>query len=199
MPLWLQGAFESAQAAILSALLVVLPLAAVWWADGFRDQTTDGLARLAGQAWLISHGVPLKLTFTDGLSSASDHSGTLSLIPLGLTLIPFLLSWRAGRRLARASYTDQSWQALLGAVAVYAAVGLGTAVVCSTRGAAANPALGALLPLIPVGLGLITGARLEAGGWGRLIGVDAAAWIARTSQHSRWAGSYLWAAVRAAF
>ncbi|MDQ6754770.1 MAG: DUF6350 family protein [Actinomycetota bacterium] len=197
MPLWLQGVFESAQAAIFSAVLMVLPLVAVWWADGFRDRTPDALAQLAGQAWLIIHGVPLTLTFNDGPSSASVQSGTLSLIPLGLTLIPFLLSWRAGRRLARASYTDQLWQALLGALAAYAAAGLGTAFVCSIPEAHADVLLGALIPLIPVGLGLIIGARREAGSWGRLIGVDAADWIAKTSQHSRWAGSYLWSAVRA--
>ncbi|HSU71946.1 MAG TPA: DUF6350 family protein, partial [Micrococcaceae bacterium] len=197
MPLWLQGVFESAQAAVISAVLVVLPLVAVWWAGGFQDRTPDALAQLAGQAWLIIHGVPLALTFNNGPSSASIQSGTLSLVPLGLILIPFLLSWRAGRRLARASYTDQLWQALLGALAVYAAAGLGTAFVCSIPGTRANVVLGALIPLIPVGLGLIIGARREAGSWGRLIGVDAAEWIAKTSQHSRWAGSYLWSALRA--
>src|ERR1700712_4902800 len=84
MPLWLQGMLESAQAVLLSALLIVLPLAGVWWANGFPD----------------------------GTSSASVENGTLHLLPLRLTLIPFFLSWRAGRRLARASYTDQLWQAL---------------------------------------------------------------------------------------
>jgi hypothetical protein len=197
MPLWLQGVFESAQAAVISAVLVVLPLVAVWWAGGFQNRTPDALAQLAGQAWLIIHGVPLALMFNDGPSSASVQSGTLSLVPLGLILIPFLLSWRAGRRLARASYTDQLWQALLGALAVYAAAGLGTAFVCSIPEARANVLLGALIPLLPVGLGLLIGARREARSWGRLIGVDAAEWIAKTSQHSRWAGSYLWAALRA--
>ena len=30
MPLWLQGAVESLQAAILSALVAIVPIAAVW-------------------------------------------------------------------------------------------------------------------------------------------------------------------------
>ncbi|MCZ2403016.1 hypothetical protein IV498_07425 [Paenarthrobacter sp. Z7-10] len=197
MPLWLQGILESAQAAAISALLVGVALVGVWWSDGFQNQTADALARLAGQVWLVLHGVPLNLSFNDGPSSASMQTGTLHVIPLGLTLIPFLLSWRAGRRLARASYADQLWQGLLGALAIYAAAGLGTAFVCRTQAANANLVLGAVVPLIPVGLGLIVGARREAAGWGRLIGVDAAHWIARTSQHSRWAGSYVWAAVRA--
>ena len=56
---------------------------------------------------------------------------------------------------------------------------------------------GALIPLIPAGAGLIIGAYRAAGSWGRLIGVDAAAWVAKTSQHSRWAGSYVWSVIRA--
>ncbi len=199
MPLWLQGAFESAQAAVFSVVLVLLPLAGVWWAGGFQDKSFDALARLGGQVWLVIHAVPLNLTFNEGPSSASVQTGTLSLIPLGLTMIPFLLAWRAGRRLAKASYTDQLWQAVLGALLVYGAAGLGTAFICGTAVVRTSLTLGTLIPLIPVGLGLIIGARRESGTWGRLIGVDAADWISATSQDSRWAGSYVWAAVRAGF
>ena len=37
MPLWLQGALESAQAAVISALAVIAPVVAVWATAGFRD------------------------------------------------------------------------------------------------------------------------------------------------------------------
>src|SRR5437868_10675461 len=87
MPLWLQGAMESAAAAVVSALLVIVPLVGVWWADGFADKSLATLARLAGQAWLVIHAVPLHLTLNEGPSSATLQSGTLTLIPLGLTLI----------------------------------------------------------------------------------------------------------------
>ena len=129
MPLWLQGALESAQAAVISALVVAAPILAVWATAGFLNTEPDALARLAGQAWLLIHGVPLLLD-TVGVGSAAAHpqSGVLSLTPLGLTLIPFLLAWRAGRRLARASYTDQLWQALLGSWLMYAAFGLTTGI-----------------------------------------------------------------------
>ena len=133
MPLWLQGAVESAQAAVISALVVIAPILAVWATAGFQDDRSDILARLAGQAWLLIHGVPLDLE-TAGTGPAA-HTGVrapLSLIPLGLTLIPFLLAWRAGRRLARASYTDQLWQALLGSWLVYACFGVATGFVCRT-------------------------------------------------------------------
>ncbi|BAS07832.1 conserved hypothetical protein [Arthrobacter sp. Hiyo4] len=103
MPLWLQGGLETAQAAIISALLVVVPIVAVWATAGFRNTAFDALARLAGQAWLLIHGVPLQLAVVSGEAGAagSPGSGLLTLVPLGLTLIPFLLAWRAGRRLAR--------------------------------------------------------------------------------------------------
>ena len=96
MPLWLQGALESAQAAIISALVVIAPIVAVWATSGFQNSGFEALARLAGQAWLLIHGVPLDLTTIEGTVASQADAGTLSLIPLGLTLIPFLLAWRAG-------------------------------------------------------------------------------------------------------
>ena len=199
MPLWLQGALESAQAAVISALVVLAPIVAVWATAGFQNNNFDALARLGGQAWLLIHGVPLHLTTVAGEAAAQTESGTLSLIPLGLTLIPFLLAWRAGRRLARASYTDQLWQALLGSWLVYGGFGMATGFVCRTDDVAIFLWFAGLVPLIPFGLGMVVGARREAGSWSRLIGVDAVAWIARTSQHSRWAGSYLGSSIKAGF
>jgi hypothetical protein len=147
----------------------------------------------------LIHGVPL-LLHSAGLGSAAlPESGTLSLIPLGLTLIPFLLAWRAGRRLARASYTDQLWQALLGSWLMYVGFGLATGFVCRTSEVGISLWSAALMPLVPFALGMVIGARREAGSWSRLIGVDAVAWISRTSQHSRWAGSYLVSAIKAGF
>jgi hypothetical protein len=199
MPLWLQGVIETAQAAIISALVVIAPIVAVWATAGFQDSAFDTLARLAGQAWLLIHGVPLELADAGSGAAGSAGSGVLSLIPLGLTLIPFLLAWRAGRRLARASYTDQLWQALLGSWVVYAAFGAATGFVCRTADVVINLWFAMLVPLVPYALGMIVGARREAGSWSRLIGVDAVAWISHTSQHSRWAGSYLASAAKAGF
>jgi len=199
MPLWLQGAFESALAAIISALVVAAPILAVWATAGFLNSSPDALARLAGQVWLLIHGVPLVLDVVGVGAAAHPQSGVLSLTPLRLTLIPFLLAWRAGRRLARASYTDQLWQALLGSWLMYAAFGLATGFVCRTDDVGVGLWSAALIPLIPFGLGMVIGARREAGSWSRLIGVDAVAWLSRTSQHSRWAGSYLGSAVKAGF
>lgn len=199
MPLWLQGGLEAAQAAFISAIVVILPLVGVWATDGFQNRNVDFLARLAGQAWLLIHGVPLTLAQVNIGTAGQPGTGLLSLIPLGLTLIPFLLAWRAGRRLARASYTDQLWQAFLGACVVYGAFGTATGFVCRTPEVVINLWFAMTIPLISFALGLVVGARREAGSWSRLIGVDAVAWIAKTSQHSRWAGSYVGSALKAGF
>lgn len=199
MPLWLQGALETGQAAIISALVVIVPIFAVWVTAGFQDGAFDVLARLAGQAWLLVHGVPLELAAVGPGAAANAGSGFLTLIPLGLTLIPFLLAWRAGRRLARASYTDQLWQALLGSWLVYSAFGAATGFICRSPEVGVNPWQAMFIPLVPYAAGMVVGARREAGSWSRLIGVDAVDWISRTSQHSRWAGSYLASAGKAGF
>ncbi|MCT9625845.1 hypothetical protein HWD94_12020 [Pseudarthrobacter equi] len=199
MPLWLQGAIETAQAAIISALAVLVPIIAVWATAGFQDDGFETLARLAGQSWLLVHGVPLELAAAGSTAASHTGSGLLTLVPLGLTLIPFLLAWRAGRRLARASYTDQLWQALLGSWVVYSAFGVATGFVCRTPDVGINLGYAMVVPLIPFAVGMVIGARREAGSWSRLIGVDAVDWISRTSQHSRWAGSYLASVVKAGF
>ncbi|MGN5734362.1 cell division protein PerM [Arthrobacter psychrochitiniphilus] len=199
MPLWLQGAFEAAQMFVISALIVAVPVAATWLAGGFAQRDASAVAQFAGQIWLLGHGVPLHLTMTNGPSSASVETGTFTLLPLGLALIPFLLSWRAGGRLARASYTDQLWQPVFSALAVYAAAGLATGFVCSSPEISVSLIPSMLVPLIPAGAGLIIGSRLEAGSWGRLIGVNAAHWISKTSQDQRWAGSYVASVIRAGF
>ncbi|MFF5793362.1 DUF6350 family protein [Paeniglutamicibacter sp. NPDC012692] len=195
MPLFLQGAFELLQAALFSAFLVVIPWMAVWFSGGFADRSIESVLKMSGQMWLLIHGVPLHLLQVGTGADPSNLSGVLNAVPLGLTLIPFFLCWRAGRRIARASYTDQLWQGILGALGVYLLCGLFTGFLVNNDEAQTTLLMASTIPLISAGAGVIIGARREAGSWGRLIGFDAAAWISKTSQHSRWAGSYLWAVV----
>ena len=195
MPLFLQGAFELLQAALFSAFLVVIPWMAVWFSGGFADRSIESVLKMSGQMWLLIHGVPLHLLQVGTGADPSNLSGVLNVVPLGLTLIPFFLCWRAGRRIARASYTDQLWQGILGALGVYTLCGLFTGFLVNNDEAQTTLLMAATIPLVSAGAGVIIGARREAGSWGRLIGFDAAAWISKTSQHSRWAGSYLWAVV----
>lgn len=184
---------------VISALVVVIPLVATWFSGGFAERDVSVVARLAGQIWLVGHGVPLQLTAASGPISSSVESGVFNLLPLGLMLVPFFLAWRSGRRLARASYTDQLWQPLSSAAAVYAAAGLATGFVCSEQAVNAPLIASTLFPLILAVAGLIIGARREAGSWSRLVGISAADWIDKTSQDQRWAGSYVWAVIRSGF
>ncbi|WP_159549137.1 DUF6350 family protein [Citricoccus sp. K5] len=197
LPLWIQGAIEALIAAVISAMLVLIPLVVIWSGGGFAATGIDFIAGLGGQAWLAIHGVPLHLSLESGTASDSLLTGTFWFLPWGLVLLPFFLGWRAGRRLARASYRDQIWQALAGGAVAYAAVGLGTSLLVPNAAVAINPAWGTLIPTAVMVLALLAGARREAGSWARLIGVDLADRIERLSQHSRWAGSYVWSVVRA--
>ncbi len=91
---WLGGVLIGAWTALLSLLAVALPLLLVWATS--RTPTSWGQAvRVATQAWLLVHGVALQV-----------HGGSLHLLPLGLTLLPAYLCWRAGRRLARSAAAD---------------------------------------------------------------------------------------------
>lgn len=198
MPLWLQGGVEALLAALASAVLVVLVLGGVWLGGGFRDTSVDFIAQMAGQGWLALHGVPLHLTMDLPTVSSEPVTGTFWFLAWGLALIPLWLGWRAGRRLGRASYTDQLWQALLGAAGTYAVFALITSLLVGNGMVAINPFWGALIPTALHTLAVMGGVRREAGTWGRLIGVDLAERISKRSQYSRWAGSYVWSVVRAA-
>ena len=199
LPLWAQGMIETVIAAVVSAILVVVPLVGIWSMAGFAATQVDFIAQLGGQAWLAMHGVPLHLTLESPTSSADTLTGTFWFLPWGLVLIPLALGWRAGRRLARASYRDQIWQPLAGGAGAYALFSLVTALLVPNESVGINPFLGTLIPTVLMVIALLTGARREAGSWERLIGVDAAERIATWSQASRWAGSYAWAVVRAGF
>lgn len=197
MPLWLQGAVELALVAALSYLAVVLLLAAVWYTNGFDNSTFAGAASVAGHIWLLVHGVPLAMDIP-AQGAFSAVSGTMSLMPLGLTLIPLALCFRSGRRLARASYEGQFWQPLLGGMGAYALVSLAVSALSTGAYFATSPVFAALIPFWVVVLGVLAGGYAESRSLAAMIGVNAADWVKKFSQYSRWAGSYIWAVVRAA-
>nr|WP_298987794.1 DUF6350 family protein [uncultured Micrococcus sp.] len=198
LPLWLQGVVEALVTALISLLIVLIPTLLVWVTGGFHRPRIDDVLQVGGTLWLVQHAVPVTVTTT--LPSAAEPSlvGTAWLVPWGLTLVPLALSWRAGRRLARASYRDQAWQAFAGAVAAYALVGLTVALLPAHGELTVSPWAGTLLPALLFTGAALAGARREAGTWAHLIGVDLTERIARRSQYERWAGTYAWSVVRAA-
>ena len=186
-PLWLFGLFEAVQAVLATALLVALPVLGAAVVRSWGDFDVEASSELAAQVWLVIHAVPLNLD-----PDAAD--AWLHLVPLGFTLVPFLLSWRAGRRLAQGAYPHQLWQGLVAYTVVYAgaAVGIsyysladpGTLVWAGTAAA------------ILTGLGSLSGCYAEARSATRMIGVDLEAKVEDLSQHLKWAGSYVWAVLR---
>ncbi|WP_347039200.1 DUF6350 family protein [Glutamicibacter halophytocola] len=199
MPLALQGVFEILQSVVFCLALIMLPLVAVYFSGGFLEDSFNIILQFAGFAWLLIHGVPVELLNLGPEADPASVSGWVTLIPLGLSLLPFLFCLRAGRRIARASYTDQLWQGLLGAFIAYGGIGAAVGSLSNNSYGRVNVLAATLIPLVIAALGLIIGARREAGSWARLFGVDMAAYIQRISPHRRWAGSYVWHVIVAGF
>ena len=192
MPLWLQGVVELIVTALFSALAVFAAMSAVWATKGFGDMEFSSVAAMSAHLWLLIHGVPLDLAAAFGASA-----GTMTLVPLGLSILPLLLCYRSGRRLARASYEGEFLIPVLSGSVTYALIS------SAMYGWARHPqplqALNAaLVPLGIVVAGLMWGGYREARSLSRMVGVDTAEQISQMSQYSRWAGSYAWAVVRAA-
>ena len=193
MPLWLQGVVELILTALMSGVLVVAAMAAVWATNGFGGTEFSSVAAMSAHLWLLIHGVPLDLSAVFGASA-----GTMTLVPLGLSVLPLLFCYRSGRRLARASYEGEFLIPVFSGSVTYA-------LICSAVYGWASPSPkplqvlnAALVPLGIVVVGLMWGGYREARSLSRMVGVDTAEQISQMSQYSRWAGSYAWAVVRAA-
>ena len=193
MPLWLQGVVELIVTALFSALAVFAAMSAVWATKGFGDMEFSSVAAMSAHLWLLIHGVPLDLAAAFGASA-----GTMTLVPLGLSILPLLLCYRSGRRLARASYEGEFLIPVLSGSVTYALISLAMYGWASPHPQPLQALNAALVPLGIVVAGLMWGGYREARSLSRMVGVDTAEQISQMSQYSRWAGSYAWAVVRAA-
>lgn len=193
MPLWLQGVVELIVTALFSALAVFAAMSAVWATKGFGDMEFSSVAAMSAHLWLLIHGVPLDLAAAFGASA-----GTMTLVPLGLSILPLLLCYRSGRRLARASYEGEFLIPVLSGSVTYALISSAMYGWASPHPQPLQALNAALVPLGIVVAGLMWGGYREARSLSRMVGVDTAEQISQMSQYSRWAGSYVWAVVRAA-
>ena len=193
MPLWLQGVVELIVTALFSALAVFAAMSAVWATKGFGDMEFSSVAAMSAHLWLLIHGVPLDLAAAFGASA-----GTMTLVPLGLSVLPLLLCYRSGRRLARASYEGEFLIPVLSGSVTYALISSAMYGWASPHPQPLQALNAALVPLGIVVAGLLWGGYREARSLSRMVGVDTAEQISQMSQYSRWAGSYAWAVVRAA-
>lgn len=197
LPLWVQGVIEALIAALMSLVVVVVPTLLVWVTGGFHTERIDDVLQIAGVLWLILHGAPVTVTSGMPVVDGDVTAGLVWMVPWGLSLLPMWLCWRSGRKLGRASYRDQAWQALVGGMGAYGLVGLTLALLPGSAGESVHPAVGALFPAVFFAVCAVAGARREAGTWAHLVGVDVTERIAKRSQYERWAGSYAWSVLRA--
>lgn len=193
MPLWLQGVVELIVTALFSALAVFAAMSAVWATKGFGDMEFSSVAAMSAHLWLLIHGVPLDLA-----AAFAASAGTMTLVPLGLSILPLLLCYRSGRRLARASYEGEFLIPVLSGSVTYALISSAMYGWASPHPQPLQALNAALVPLGIVVAGLMWGGYREARSLSRMVGVDTAEQISQMSQYSRWAGSYAWAVVRAA-
>jgi hypothetical protein len=186
-PLWLFGLFEALQAVLSTALLVALPVFGAGLARSWGDFDPQATSELAAQVWLMIHAAPLNL-------SEEAEAAWFHLVPLGFTVVPFLLAWRAGRRLAQGAYPLQLWQGLSVFTLAYAGAAVGiTRIGVHDPGTTvwAGVAAAAL-----TGVGSLAGCYAEARSATRMIGVDLESRAEELSQRLKWAGAYVWAVMR---
>jgi hypothetical protein len=168
-----------------STLLVAIAVALAGWfaADAGRYGDTRDATRVGADAWLLAHGAGLDL---DGAS--------VTVLPLGLTLLCAYVAYRVGRRAAVAagagSPTSDLRVVLTAAgvqATVYAAVALVTTVLAAHPRAEADPTRallgGLVLAALAGGAGLMAGAGQGAAlarrspGWVRSLLAGAAATV----------------------
>lgn len=155
-------------------LLVAIATAIAGWfaADAGRYGDTRDAVRVGADAWLLAHGAGLDLGTT-----------TVTLLPLGLTLLCVYVTYRVGVRTAvRSAVGDEApeLRAVLSAAGVqatvYAVVALLTAVLTAEQRAESDlmRALlgGFVLALLAGGTGLLAGS-----GQGRALLVRGPAWV----------------------
>jgi hypothetical protein len=121
----LLGALAAVQAAGLSVLLVVLVAVLAWVAAPQTGATWLEASRIGVDAWLLAHRT--------GIAVEGGHVG---LAPLGLTLLPAVACWTAGRRVTQALVAAAQGAAAQGAAAQGAAA-QGAAAQGAAPGAAA--------------------------------------------------------------
>ncbi len=196
MPLWMQAVIEILLTAIGSLLFVVVIVFIGWFTLGMPGSVGAVLGG-SGQLWLAGHGVGLHLNIPSGVGTTAVQ-GVASLTPLGLTVVVLLFVRRAGKRLARASYEGQFWQAIVGGGLTYGVICAAVSLLTSSSALGSHPVAAAIIPLWVVVVGMLWGGHRVAGSWLRLVGIDPDKLSEKYSQYSRWTGAYLVSLVKAA-
>ena len=180
---------------VLALSVIALVLSTVL--GGFEHLPAAVAAGLGAQLWLLSLGVPVDVLIppADGLG---PEGGVVSLVPLGLTVLTAWLSYRCGVRMARRAPSGaRLGGAVLAAGASHAVLAAAVALLGRTEASAASALSAVLIGGWIVAVFVAVGAMAEEGSAAALVGERAVARARRMRQDYRWAGSYLWALLRA--
>ncbi|MET0789312.1 MAG: DUF6350 family protein [Cellulomonas sp.] len=149
-PRWVAGILSALQAALLSLLVLTLPAVAAYVATS-ADPSNSGVGwfrsvGVGSSLWLLGHGVP-----------ADVGAITVSLVPLGVTILALFVCYASARRSGLVT-----WSAYGAGVATYSLVTVLLALLGGASGAGLGRALvgGALVSATGLGAGLL--ARPEA-------------------------------------
>ncbi len=120
-PPWITGVLAAVQAAVLSLSLLVLPAVTAYVVTSADPSNVGtswvGSVKVAAGMWILGHGGPL---IASGVS--------VSLIPLGLTILLIFICYASARRTAQ-----MAWSAFAAGVGSYALVGILVGLVSGLR------------------------------------------------------------------
>lgn len=165
------AAIEAAAVALALFAAVGVPLVLIWWLGFDFEAEPSEMAALASALWQLVHLVPLSATVdaSTALSLGLAPEAlkfTISLAPLGLTLVTVVLGYRSGRRFAgrgsSGAWSIPGGAAGFAAAASVAASGAGS---FAERPLWVGVAVPALVYAVPLALSFATRAAVEQQDW----------------------------------
>ncbi|MDO5617580.1 cell division protein PerM [Kocuria sp.] len=195
---WTRGLIPGVSIAVVTLAVVQVSVLLAVIAGGSADLSWGSGLGLGAQLWLLSLGIPLEVSVAP-LAGVAAQTGVVSLAPLGLSLLTAGLAFAAGSGLARrAPYGAGLAPVVLTTGVVHAVVAGIIALVTRGGVAQANPlhalAMGGVIVVVATAIGALIGGGTPAA----LVGAATVERARRAGQEMRWAGSYLWAVLRAA-
>lgn len=195
---WSRGVIPGIGIAVGALAVVEIAVLLGVMAGGSADLSWSTGLGLGAQLWLLSLGIPLEVSVAP-LAGVQAQTGVVSLAPLGLSVLTAGLAFLAGTRLARrAPYGAGLGAAVLTTAATHALVAGVIAAVTATGAARAQPQQALIIGGLIVVLATAGGALTAGGTPAALVGTSAVQRARRAGQEMRWAGSYIWALLRAA-
>ncbi|KAA9394682.1 hypothetical protein FCK90_05805 [Kocuria coralli] len=195
---WTKGLVPGVTIALVALAAVEIVVLLSVMAGGFAELSSATGLVLGMQLWLLSLGVPLGVSVAP-VTGAAAVQGTVSLIPLGLSLLTAALGFVMGRNLARRAPSGAGLAAAVLTTAVtHALVAAGAAFLTASGSVHATPGrallVGGLIVLAATAAGALRGGGTPAA----LLGTWVVERARKTGQDMRWTGSFLWAVLRAA-